>query len=96
MNNQDRNEYQFFEQNQKDEISSQNSQKGKKNYYKNIQRNNQLDDKSNNTNMDNYMNSQNFRKNQNKKNFPEKIKIRKIFLLFKEKIQMKNLRILKM
>ena len=86
MNNQDRNEYQFFEQNPKEEIPSQNSQKGKKNYYKNIQRNNQLDDKSNNTNMDNYMNSQNFRKT----------KIKKIFFHFKEKIQMKNLKILKM
>ena len=69
MNNQDRNEYQFFEQNPKEEIPSRNSQKGKKNYYKNIQRNNQLDEKSNISNMDNYMNSQNFRKNQNKKNF---------------------------
>ena len=45
MNNQDRNEYQFFEQNPKEEIPSGNSQKGKKNYYKNIQRNNKLDDK---------------------------------------------------
>ena len=60
MSSQERQDYQFYEQNQKEEIPQiLNQKQGKKNYYKNIQRgngNSTLEEKQNNSSMNDYNN----------------------------------------